>query len=152
MKCISRYKFALFFSLFSFYLEIKSLQDPITQLECFSDIRRQRIDQLCGDGQPELPFTKLRSSWMIEKQEMCCHELGMFLFIFYNLSLFPSPPTHIRICSYKATVRWQLHAHTYSFVVYPNVVGYQKVNKCGELRRNRFCRSKVLPKRNYFPI
>lgn len=52
------------------------MKDPVIHLECFSDIRRQRIDQLCGEGQPELPFTKLRSPWMAERQEMCCHELG----------------------------------------------------------------------------
>ncbi|XP_014775489.1 uncharacterized protein LOC106872865 [Octopus bimaculoides] len=52
------------------------ITDTFNRQECFEDIRRNRIDQLCGDGYPAVPYAKHRESWMSTRQETCCYELA----------------------------------------------------------------------------
>ncbi|ESP01065.1 hypothetical protein LOTGIDRAFT_172798 [Lottia gigantea] len=43
---------------------------------CFDNVRRYRIDQLCGDGQPRIPFVEQKRNYMRKRESECCWRIG----------------------------------------------------------------------------
>ncbi|XP_052242387.1 uncharacterized protein LOC127852472 [Dreissena polymorpha] len=46
--------------------------------ECFSDVRRRRIDQFCATGETAVPSTKPQQKWVSQKQSDCCLDIGEY--------------------------------------------------------------------------
>jgi len=46
------------------------------QVQCFDTSRKHRIDSLCADSTPDLPFTVLRASHMQARERHCCGIFG----------------------------------------------------------------------------
>ncbi|XP_055955104.1 uncharacterized protein LOC126811299 [Patella vulgata] len=66
---------------------VKCCKESVSEkATCFSDVRRHRIDQFCGDGYPSIPFTTSKDNYMRKREAECCWKLGESRYRCFNKS------------------------------------------------------------------